>query len=419
MNFINSFKTILVFVLIVVLISACNNRAKTSSVDSFKYHNYYSGFSPEFKVYHVSNDSSELHIKINSSELLYAKVNPNSKFESALKITGIIKNTHGELIDTIHAAFSNSAQMPRDQILYSKTTFKLEENANYILELVYSDVKRKIQGAKDIRINKTTKFSEENFLVFTPESKFPKFSFQSSAEFPIKIFSNRIDLTKIETLSRQADLSLPPPPYSKAKGTAPNISGFQQVDFSQTKNELTIEEGEISDIYLKENNEGLIFLIRPYNFPRLTTPSELIKPMRYISSKREFEKMSESNQLKTEIDEFWLECGTSKDRAKTLISNYYQRVHYTNQHFSSFKSGWRTDRGLIYIIYGHPSEIVFNPNHETWIYGGQNSLGSIEFKFNKVENSFSTNHFTLERNPLYKSEWSRRVNAWRNGRIYD
>jgi len=202
-------------------------------------------------------------------------------------------------------------------------------------------------------------------------------------------------------------------------GAPPVLADFTKRTFSHTENEITIPEAEISDIYLHKDNKGLMFLIRPNNFPEVSTTSELASPMRYISSKREFEKMFESDQLKNKIDAFWLECGTTKDRAKVLISNYYKRVNYANQHFSSFKSGWRTDRGLIYIIYGQPGEIAIQPDSETWIYGGQNTLGSVEFKFNKVKNSFTANHFLLERNPLYKSEWSRRVNAWRNGRIYD
>lgn len=37
---------------------------------------------------------------------------------------------------------------------------------------------------------------------------------------------------------------------------------------------------------------------------------------------------------------------------------YFRRVRYANANFSLFQEGWKTDRGMIYILFGPPTEII-------------------------------------------------------------
>jgi len=41
-----------------------------------------------------------------------------------------------------------------------------------------------------------------------------------------------------------------------------------------------------------------------------------------------------------------------------IKSEYFRRVKYANKNFSVFRDGWKTDRGMIYILFGPPNEIV-------------------------------------------------------------
>jgi len=144
-----SLKFLKVFVtcsFLMALLSMCSTKKVSSSGEGFKDANFYSGFLPEFKIYHSSEDSSELHVKINSSELLYTRSTPNTEFQSTLKISGIIRDEEGTLVDSITTGFSNTESIPLDQILYSKTTFKLPGGSDYSLQLSYKDDKRKIKG---------------------------------------------------------------------------------------------------------------------------------------------------------------------------------------------------------------------------------------------------------------------------------
>ena len=60
---------------------------------------------------------------------------------------------------------------------------------------------------------------------------------------------------------------------------------------------------------------------------------------------------------KVALDDFWIKCGGNIDKARELIRIYYTRVFYSNYYFTSYKEGWRSERGMIYIIYGPPDKV--------------------------------------------------------------
>ena len=57
-----------------------------------------------------------------------------------------------------------------------------------------------------------------------------------------------------------------------------------------------------------------------------------------------------------------------------LMDQYYYRVKYTNEKFAAFQPGWKTDMGMIYILFGPPDDMQrsFGTNSrntfETWYY---------------------------------------------------
>jgi hypothetical protein len=80
--------------------------------------------------------------------------------------------------------------------------------------------------------------------------------------------------------------------------------------------------------------------------------------------------------------------------------------------------GWKTDMGLVHIVYGNPKKIYHGDNHETWLYGEEDNLNSLSFTFYRKENVLSDNHFELRRDLIYKTSWERAITSWRNGKIY-
>jgi len=110
---------------------------------------------------------------------------------------------------------------------------------------------------------------------------------------------------------------------------------------------------------------------------------EDFRSARYIASERdgkEFETLSLITDEKRRVEakrrflyNFWKRRSTAGDSFSR--KQYMERVEGANQRFSgSFRKGWQTDRGRVFILYGEPSEIDRYPNtpefnpYEVWTY---------------------------------------------------
>ncbi len=98
---------------------------------------------------------------------------------------------------------------------------------------------------------------------------------------------------------------------------------------------------------------------------------------------------------------------------------YYERIAYANEHFSSGIPGWKSDRGRIWIMYGKPDELESHPSggqydrpsyegggstttypFETWFYRYLPGVGSgIEIEF---VDPTGTGEYRIARNPNEK-----------------
>ncbi len=95
----------------------------------------------------------------------------------------------------------------------------------------------------------------------------------------------------------------------------------------------------------------------------------MIEPLRYICSNKEFQTITSNPNAKNAVNEFWLNMAKQPEIAKMLIKNYYHRIEESNQFFTSYLQGWKTDRGMIFTIFGRPNVIYKDQKTETWIYG--------------------------------------------------
>ena len=116
--------------------------------------------------------------------------------------------------------------------------------------------------------------------------------------------------------------------------------------------------------------------------------------------------------------EFWLrrdpDPTTPVNEAKR---EYFARLSYVNQSFrSSFREGWKTDRGRVYIVYGAPDEYDRHPSgvntrpYEIWYY--YSIQGGVEFIFADRTGfrDYQLIHST-HRNELRDDDWSWQVRA--------
>jgi GWxTD domain-containing protein len=118
--------------------------------------------------------------------------------------------------------------------------------------------------------------------------------------------------------------------------------------------------------------------------------------------RRAFEKLTTDEEREVFIKIFWRQRDPDPDTEENEYrEQFYERLAYANEHFSSGMPGWKTDRGRIYIKFGKPDEIEAHPSggpyqqksyegsgtittypFETWFYRYIPNVGSgIEIEF--------------------------------------
>src|SRR5215470_15794727 len=78
--------------------------------------------------------------------------------------------------------------------------------------------------------------------------------------------------------------------------------------------------------------------------------------------RRAFKALKTDEERDKFIEGFWLRRDPDPDTPENEYKDqYYERIQYANERFSSGIPGWKTDRGRIYIMYGKPDEIESHP----------------------------------------------------------
>lgn len=91
----------------------------------------------------------------------------------------------------------------------------------------------------------------------------------------------------------------------------------------------------------------------------------LEKDVAYIITDQEraaFKKLATDEEREQFIEQFWRRRDPDPDTDENEFrEEYYERIAYANENFSSGIPGWKTDRGRIYIMYGKPDEKETHP----------------------------------------------------------
>jgi GWxTD domain-containing protein len=86
----------------------------------------------------------------------------------------------------------------------------------------------------------------------------------------------------------------------------------------------------------------------------------------YIITKEEkkaFYALATDEERENFIENFWRRRDPNPDTEENEFrEEYYERIAYANEHFTSGIPGWKTDRGRIYITWGKPDEIESHPS---------------------------------------------------------
>jgi GWxTD domain-containing protein len=154
-------------------------------------------------------------------------------------------------------------------------------------------------------------------------------------------------------------------------------------------------------------------------FPRPTLLREMIASAGYIATSKEMKEMTSAlpEEQRAKFEAFWLNLAKTRVAAATLIKKYYSRVEEANRLFTTVREGWKTDRGMIYVILGPPAEITSHLDIQQWYYTYSGSASSNVYSFKRITSQgegLSVEEFVLQRRSNYELFWDRMVDKWRS-----
>lgn len=374
-------------------------------------------------VFHVNDSISEIAVRLNSSKLTYSLDNGETVPSSKIKIQYELFASYNDLIplDSGSIFLSNKLEKNKMQYLITGAEIRCISGRNYYLKLSVFDLKKGSEEIQLIDVNKRNWSNRSCFKVLLANNETQHFGVHSAFNENYKIKHSLEEVERLEVRYYKRDFVLPPPPFAMYNPKsfdynadsifliAKSPDGYFHFTF--------FKEGFFH--FLSDNNqkEGLTLYHFDMHFPKVEIANDLIEPLRFITKQDEFDALLNAENQKKAIDQFWLSISPTPERAREMIREFYNRVKDANEYFTSFVPGWRTDRGIVYVIYGIPDIIYKNDSGESWIYGQEGSYLSVNFNFIKVINPFTDNDFRLNRTPIYKDSWYKAVNAWRDGRI--
>ncbi len=205
------------------------------------------------------------------------------------------------------------------------------------------------------------------------------------------------------------------PAFSEAQARVSRVMAVDSVFTVRGNEEIKFP---LKGLYLIQKDttavEGLAFRSED-DYPQFSKLVNLPGPLIYITTRQEYDRLEATNGNKRAFDRVVLGITTDTDRARTLMRSYFRRVELANRYFTSYKEGWKTDRGMIYIIFGVPLQVFRFDDREVWTY--KNDQYNITFNFSRSSSLFDPDNFVLIRDKKYEESWYEVIDLWRNARF--
>lgn len=161
------------------------------------------------------------------------------------------------------------------------------------------------------------------------------------------------------------------------------------------------------------SEQGFSFYVKHSPYPKYNKLADLKGPLLFVTTQEENKALDLAGEDKSKFDRVILDITKDKDRARNFMRNYFKRIEWANYFFTSFKEGWKTDRGMIFTIFGQPDEVHFDGGFEEWSYKNP----SQSFRFAKAGSVYHPDHSVLVREKSYTENWYLTIDLWRKSRL--
>jgi GWxTD domain-containing protein len=424
----------LVIILFVSLFSSCRTTQQTiDSKDlSYLYNPTKNPINSLYNVINQTDESSVLSIKFFSKDLFFSEANAQGVPTASLLITVKLFNvTQGRILaDTAVYNIGVVEEKGRSEYVYN-IPLKVEKGIEYMAEIKILDRLRLKVDQAFVPFNTLSYYNKYNFKARGHFAKNELFNPVLRVNEYVNLLYARGSLDSLYISYYKPFSEVPDPPSMLLPEKILDYEPEQivAIHYSDTIPMMFPREGTYLCSTGRDLKEGFTFLNFGVTYPAMTAPEVMIEPLAYLASRDEVLSLKTAARPKAALDDFWIRCGGNIEKARELIRIYYTRVVYSNFYFTSYKEGWRSERGMIYIIYGPPDKVYKTSEGENWGYrkpiiksswGGRYKVSDdyLFFNFKKRESLFSDNDYFLSRNETLVTYWDQAITSWRKGIVF-
>lgn len=465
------FKTLFLLLMAVVFTLSCSN-SYIDDIDRGTGYNYQPGF-PELRVAatgHITEDNTPTIIV--SGDIVYGSLvytQSNEAFEANVLVEIIIQNETDTKQPLIRREFETKLSDNNSRIVNSQEVYRFEEifevsPGDYTVRAIITDQTSDKQLVHTLETSlpnprdELSHITEIRILGKNNSVEDKKFHQATAYDIPSKLDSlkfifqvtnnNLSDPLEIESrlLKFESDTSIARPmhyhDYSPSSITHIGIN-YNKYEEIQTSTRTLTQPGSVViefaftdlsrgnyrlEVSSNTNSDNELYKARDFsikspNYPSLKTAKELARPLNYIMTAKEYEQLisiQNPDSLKIAIDRFWLSNIKNSITAKNVISLYYERVEEANKQFTNFKEGWKTDPGMIYILFGPPWYVYTFSDQMHWSYAYNREDPEKNFSFTRTKLNtkfFPFDNYLLIRSNQYFNIQYQQIERWRSGNI--
>ncbi len=381
---------------------------------------------PDFTVFHENNNYSTLYIRAYPSELRFNETNEESEYRALLRVKyellGLDEagGEEGAVVDSASVVYKLKEREERSPAFFASLSIPVNQGNRYLIKVETTDLNRGSMGLEYLYVDKTDPNSAQNFKVVSTFSGYPKFMrfFLTGERFNVQYRDRSVDSIYVDYFMLTNEL--PRPPITATSDYTMNYVAdtsyvFPMIDTVDYDLRLV---GMYHVKVDKEQDEGLTLFNFGGTFPEVKTPKELMEPLFYLATLAEYKDLRTKANRKLGVDDFWLKVGKSVEKSRELIRIYYNRVIYSNLYFSSNKEGWKTDQGMIFILFGPPNRIQMRGSGESWYYYAKRKSKTVEYRFQREQDAFSDQNMIWQRTTDSQMYLNEAIRSWKSGKVY-
>lgn len=418
-----------IFVFISTLLWSCRGPEglQTNNL-SYLYNEQEMALRPYFRFEYLGDTLCKVHYRLETGNFLFTRLSDDKTYEAKvhIKYQLLPRMEQEQVLDSGSVRLQHQVEDVNNKVINGSFFLKLPPESKspekLTLYVTTADLNRGSEQSNFILLKRGNLNNPNNFSL-RDTSGHILFTNHLPAGIPFRLKHTQLEPKYYYVSYYQREFPLALPPYSSRESQSFDIQP-DSTFLVPADTVLALRNYGFYHFRLDTSQWSGFTLYSFYShFPMVGNHRDMSGPLRYLTTQSEYDELQalldQPQKLSDWIDDFWIRKAGNAQRARDMIREYYERVESANRFFSSYHEGWKTDRGILYIIYGPPNKVYRSSAGEAWVYGNESSGLSYYFNFIRLDNPFSDNDFELERSPQYRYGWGQAIEAWRRGHIYN